>query len=265
MGGSLAIAAVALTPFAALAPPEEMPGADALASLADPRRRLHRAGVRDLRRADRRDRAGPRARDHLRQPGRRGRARRRGARRARRAPGPIAGLLLIIAGSWLSTDGRLPPGLVGIAARRRERRRAAAQSPLSPAIRRSKPAGAWMLNIRTGVLPWLVNACGDARGDEHERAGRRGDLLAVAQLEGHLALEDVERVVLVGVDVRLEVAAGRDVDDPEREARRVRGAGEELDVAVARPFARRDDDCCLAHRRSLPVLGAAGNLVAVRL
>jgi len=26
--------------------------------------------------------------------------------------GAVAGLLLIIAGSWLSTDGRLPPGLV---------------------------------------------------------------------------------------------------------------------------------------------------------
>ena len=26
-------------------------------------------------------------------------------------PGAIAGLLLILAGSWLSTEGRLPPGL----------------------------------------------------------------------------------------------------------------------------------------------------------
>jgi hypothetical protein len=24
---------------------------------------------------------------------------------------PVAGLLLILAGSWLSTDGRMPPGL----------------------------------------------------------------------------------------------------------------------------------------------------------
>ena len=63
--------------------------------------------------------------------------------------GAVAGLLLILAGSWLSTDGRLPPGLVALVSRRR--RRAAAQSPLSPAIRRSKPAGAWILNIRTGV------------------------------------------------------------------------------------------------------------------
>jgi drug/metabolite transporter (DMT)-like permease len=38
--------------------------------------------------------------------------------------GAIAGLLLILAGSWLATDGRLPPGLAGIAQRTRERRAA---------------------------------------------------------------------------------------------------------------------------------------------
>jgi drug/metabolite transporter (DMT)-like permease len=36
--------------------------------------------------------------------------------------GAVAGLLLILAGSWLATDGRLPPGLAGIATRARERR-----------------------------------------------------------------------------------------------------------------------------------------------
>ena len=36
--------------------------------------------------------------------------------------GAIVGLLLILAGSWLSTDGRLPPGLAGSLARRRQRR-----------------------------------------------------------------------------------------------------------------------------------------------
>jgi drug/metabolite transporter (DMT)-like permease len=35
--------------------------------------------------------------------------------------GAAAGLLLILAGSWLSTDGRLPPGLVALVARRRGR------------------------------------------------------------------------------------------------------------------------------------------------
>jgi drug/metabolite transporter (DMT)-like permease len=33
--------------------------------------------------------------------------------------GAAAGLLLILAGSWLSTDGRLPPGMVALVARRR--------------------------------------------------------------------------------------------------------------------------------------------------
>jgi drug/metabolite transporter (DMT)-like permease len=32
--------------------------------------------------------------------------------------GAIVGLLLILAGSWLSTDGRLPPGLAGMRVRR---------------------------------------------------------------------------------------------------------------------------------------------------
>jgi drug/metabolite transporter (DMT)-like permease len=35
--------------------------------------------------------------------------------------GAIAGLLLILAGSWLATDGRLPPGLASIVTRVRER------------------------------------------------------------------------------------------------------------------------------------------------
>jgi hypothetical protein len=38
------------------------------------------------------------------------------------AAGAIAGLLLILAGSWLSTDGRLPPGLAAVVTRRRRSR-----------------------------------------------------------------------------------------------------------------------------------------------
>ena len=38
--------------------------------------------------------------------------------------GVVVGLLLILAGSWLSTDGRIPPGLVGVANRVRGRPRA---------------------------------------------------------------------------------------------------------------------------------------------
>jgi drug/metabolite transporter (DMT)-like permease len=119
MGTSLAIAAIALTPFAALAPPEAMPDADVLASLAvlgiactalalviltaliveiGPGRALVityinpviavALGVVILD-------------EHL-------------------GPGSVIGLLLIIAGSWLSTDGRLPPRLLtlGRSARR---------------------------------------------------------------------------------------------------------------------------------------------------
>jgi drug/metabolite transporter (DMT)-like permease len=36
--------------------------------------------------------------------------------------GAVVGLLLILAGSWLSTDGRLPPGLTAVAGRLRRRR-----------------------------------------------------------------------------------------------------------------------------------------------
>jgi drug/metabolite transporter (DMT)-like permease len=41
----------------------------------------------------------------------------------RPGPGAIAGLLLILAGSWLSTDGRVPPGLAAVASRFRFRGR----------------------------------------------------------------------------------------------------------------------------------------------
>jgi drug/metabolite transporter (DMT)-like permease len=53
--------------------------------------------------------------------------------------GAVAGLLLILAGSWLSTDGRLPPGLAAVVTRARrgrggepmERRSRAMNAPLS--------------------------------------------------------------------------------------------------------------------------------------
>jgi drug/metabolite transporter (DMT)-like permease len=44
--------------------------------------------------------------------------------------GVVVGLLLILAGSWLSTDGRLPPGLAGLA--ERVRRRPGAQGSEAP-------------------------------------------------------------------------------------------------------------------------------------
>jgi drug/metabolite transporter (DMT)-like permease len=48
--------------------------------------------------------------------------------------GAIAGLLLILAGSWLSTAGKLPPQLVGLASRR-VRSSQAAGTPTAPAKR----------------------------------------------------------------------------------------------------------------------------------
>jgi hypothetical protein len=43
--------------------------------------------------------------------------------------GAVAGLLLILAGSWLSTDGRLPPGLTALASRVRPSRSARPSAP----------------------------------------------------------------------------------------------------------------------------------------
>src|SRR5918999_994376 len=42
--------------------------------------------------------------------------------------GAVAGLLLILAGSWLSTDGRVPPGLVALVTR----------LPVRPAVERGE-------------------------------------------------------------------------------------------------------------------------------
>jgi drug/metabolite transporter (DMT)-like permease len=47
--------------------------------------------------------------------------------------GVVVGLLLILAGSWLSTDGRLPPGLAGLAERARGRGAARASEAPSQA------------------------------------------------------------------------------------------------------------------------------------
>ena len=58
----------------------------------------------------------------------------------------IAGLLLILAGSWLSTDGRLPPGLTERMQRRRQARAAAAEQ-----VVRSHNAGALVLSQSTSL------------------------------------------------------------------------------------------------------------------
>jgi drug/metabolite transporter (DMT)-like permease len=54
--------------------------------------------------------------------------------------GAVAGLLLILAGSWLSTDGRLPPGITAVATRAtRLRARKAVRPGESPAEQTASP------------------------------------------------------------------------------------------------------------------------------
>jgi len=48
--------------------------------------------------------------------------------------GAVAGLLLILAGSWLSTDGRLPPGVTALFERARKRRPVTVERPIDPAV-----------------------------------------------------------------------------------------------------------------------------------
>jgi drug/metabolite transporter (DMT)-like permease len=136
MGALLGIAAVVLTPFAAAAPPTETPPGEAIAALLVLGLFCTAAAfvVFSILIAE----AGP------------GRAlvityvnpvvavalgvtilgERPGA-------GAVAGLLLILAGSWLSTDGRLPPGLM----RRIEGLRAPAAAP--PEITRAAGRASW--------------------------------------------------------------------------------------------------------------------------
>ncbi len=124
MGAALAIAAVVLTPAVAVAPPTATPSSEAIASLlilgvlctaaafvfyaalvaeAGPGRALVITYVAPVVAVA----LGMAVLDE--QPG----------------AGAIAGLLLILAGSWLSTDGRLPPGLAQLVARGRARKLAA--------------------------------------------------------------------------------------------------------------------------------------------
>ena len=126
MGASLAIAAIVLTPFAALSPPEERLETDVIVALLvlgivctalafvifgwliaeiGPGRALVITYVNPVVAVA----LGVLILDE------------------RPGAGMVAGLLLILAGSWLSTDGRLPPGVT----RRFSRRRSAGRSPLA--------------------------------------------------------------------------------------------------------------------------------------
>ena len=69
----------------------------------------------------------------------------------RPGPGAIAGLLLILAGSWLATDGRLPPGLTATLVRRRSRVRV-----------RSRARAASGTRSRSGASGERVSSVGSA-------------------------------------------------------------------------------------------------------
>src|SRR5215217_6490890 len=127
MGVSLAIAAVLLTPVTAVGLPSETPSADAVLSIVVLGLLCTAAAfvvfgrlIGEIGTAVLGERPGA---------------------------GAIAGLLLILAGSWLSTDGRLPPGIAGVVSRvRRSPRRSPAPSdsrasPGSPPAPERSPAG----------------------------------------------------------------------------------------------------------------------------
>jgi drug/metabolite transporter (DMT)-like permease len=147
-GASLAMAAVLLVPFVALDPPHRVPGASAISAAMVLGLLCTAAGfviytvlIREV-----------------------------GTSRAtvityinpvvavalgvtllseRPGTGAVAGLLLILAGSWLSTDGRLPPGLSAWVSRRLGARAA----PSSTASASPEWRAAIRKNV-TGSLPW---------------------------------------------------------------------------------------------------------------
>ena len=118
---ALAVAALVLTP-AAVAPADEVPPGPALVSLLVLGLFCTAAAFVFYGALVAEAGSGPRAGHHLHRAGRRGGVGRGGARREQPGAGAVAGLLLILAGSWLSTDGRLPPGLAALVERRRARR-----------------------------------------------------------------------------------------------------------------------------------------------
>ena len=117
MGAATGVAAIVLTPAALIAPPESTPPADALVALVVLGVFCTAAAFVFYGRPRGGGWAGAGHGDHLRG-ARGGRGPRRGVLGERPGAGAVAGLLLIIAGSWLSTDGRVPPGLAALFTRR---------------------------------------------------------------------------------------------------------------------------------------------------
>jgi drug/metabolite transporter (DMT)-like permease len=77
--------------------------------------------------------------------------------------GAVAGLLLIIAGSWLSTDGRLPPGPVAVVAALRRRRRGRARGQPSRATTRITSTTTAMPTAAGTIGRWSRQNSGLAR------------------------------------------------------------------------------------------------------
>ena len=127
MGAATAVAALVLTPAALLAPPESTPPAEAIAALVVLGVFCTAAAFVFYGRSWSRGGARPCDGDHLRGARGGGGARRGRARGAAGRRSAAAGLLLILAGSWLSTDGRLPPGLAAMFSRGRRSAESAAR------------------------------------------------------------------------------------------------------------------------------------------
>jgi drug/metabolite transporter (DMT)-like permease len=141
MGGALAVAALILTPAVAIAPPSEMPSAGGIGALvvlglactaaafvfygalvveAGPGRALVITYIAPVVAV----------------------ALGMSVLGEHPGAGAVAGLLLILAGSWLSTDGRVPPGLLAVLGRiTRERRRPRPGTSPSARTSRAVPSG----------------------------------------------------------------------------------------------------------------------------
>src|SRR5437763_16651211 len=87
----------------------------------------------------------------------------------------------------------------------------------------AKPAGALINRVRAGPSGVAVKPCGTPPGQEDQRSGAGLPLLRPAA-HGEPALEEVEDLVLVPVDVQRRGVAGWNtvVDDVHRAARGVR-------------------------------------------
>ena len=88
--------------------------------------------------------------------------------------GTVAGLLLILAGSWLSTDGRLPPGLAAVATRVRRRGAGTPRCQSGAAARRcapelQQPRG----RANAALLLSIFGSCAVLGADSPERRQRR--------------------------------------------------------------------------------------------